>query len=272
MTERIGLFADLHSNLEAFEACMARAEEVGVTRMVFLGDLVGYNADPAAVLNRIIDLVESKKAIAVLGNHDEAVFKDSRDKMNASANAAIEWTKSQLNNEHVDFLKNLPLIIQEEKNCFVCGNLFIPKAHNSKCCSDECSLENKKARSRYHGKAERKQARLNRPPIIRSCTVCNTQFKAKNHHHFICDNKKCKRVGHLLSTYKSMSGNWGKYLKSLCRKREDEKRSKQFTVDELMQILVKQDYKCALSGVELTCKMEINPDFVGNGKRHLWFC
>ncbi|MBP7943086.1 MAG: metallophosphoesterase family protein, partial [Polynucleobacter sp.] len=45
MTERIGLFADLHSNLEAFDACMEQAEELGVTRMVFLGDIVGYNAD-----------------------------------------------------------------------------------------------------------------------------------------------------------------------------------------------------------------------------------
>ena len=130
MTERIGLFADLHSNLEAFDACMARAEEVGVTRMVFLGDLVGYNADPAAVLNQIIELVDSKKAIAVLGNHDEAVFKDSRDQMNASANAAIEWTKSQLNNEHVNFLKNLPLIIQEEKNCFVHASAHNPADWN----------------------------------------------------------------------------------------------------------------------------------------------
>lgn len=74
MTERIGLFADLHSNLEAFEACMARAQELGVTRMVFLGDLVGYNADPEALIDRIADLVEKKQAIAILGNHDEAVW------------------------------------------------------------------------------------------------------------------------------------------------------------------------------------------------------
>ena len=36
MTERIGLFADLHSNLEAFDACMEQAKELGVTRMIFL--------------------------------------------------------------------------------------------------------------------------------------------------------------------------------------------------------------------------------------------
>ena len=70
MSERIGLFADLHSNLEAFEACMARAKELGVTRMAFLGDLVGYNADPSALIDRIAALVDAKQAIAVRGNHD----------------------------------------------------------------------------------------------------------------------------------------------------------------------------------------------------------
>ena len=69
MNERIGLFADLHSNLEAYEACMERAQELGVTRMAFLGDLVGYNADPIALVDRIAELVQSGKAIAVVGNH-----------------------------------------------------------------------------------------------------------------------------------------------------------------------------------------------------------
>ncbi|WP_114663359.1 metallophosphoesterase family protein [Polynucleobacter necessarius] len=126
MSERIGLFADLHSNLEAFEACISKAEELGVTRMVFLGDLVGYNADPAALIDRIAGLVECKKAIAILGNHDEAVFKDRRDQMNASANAAIEWTKTQLSSSHVDFLKNLPLIVHEENICFVHASAYNP--------------------------------------------------------------------------------------------------------------------------------------------------
>jgi predicted phosphodiesterase len=130
MSERIGLFADLHSNLEAFEACMAKAEELGVTRMVFLGDIVGYNADPAALIERIAALVDSKKAIAVVGNHDEAIFKDYRNQMNASANAAIEWTKTQLQDSHVQFLKSLPLVIKEEKICFVHASAHNPSDWN----------------------------------------------------------------------------------------------------------------------------------------------
>jgi len=130
MSERIGLFADLHSNLEAFEACMEKAQELGVTRMVFLGDLVGYNADPVAVVDRVAELVRSGKALAVVGNHDEAIFKDCSQRMNASANAAIEWTKTQLSPAHVEFLKELPLIINEEHICFVHASAHKPSDWN----------------------------------------------------------------------------------------------------------------------------------------------
>jgi predicted phosphodiesterase len=130
MTERIGLFADLHSNLEAFDACMEQAKELGVSRMVFLGDIVGYNADPGALIDRIGEMVADRKAIAVLGNHDQAVFEDRRHQMNASANAAIEWTKTQLNSTQVQFLKDLPLIIQEEEMCFVHASAHNPADWN----------------------------------------------------------------------------------------------------------------------------------------------
>lgn len=130
MSERIGLFADLHSNLEAFEACMERAQELDITRMVFLGDIVGYNADPVALVDRIAELVKSGKALAVIGNHDEAVFKDYSQKMNASANAAIEWTKTQLNPTHIEFLKTLPLIINEDQMCFVHASAHKPAEWN----------------------------------------------------------------------------------------------------------------------------------------------
>jgi diadenosine tetraphosphatase ApaH/serine/threonine PP2A family protein phosphatase len=130
MSERIGLFADLHSNLEAFEACMERALELGITRMVFLGDIVGYNADPVALVDRIAELVKSGKALAVIGNHDEAVFKDYSQKMNASANAAIEWTKTQLSPTHIEFLKTLPLIINEDQMCFVHASAHKPAEWN----------------------------------------------------------------------------------------------------------------------------------------------
>jgi diadenosine tetraphosphatase ApaH/serine/threonine PP2A family protein phosphatase len=130
MTESIGLFADRHSKLESFVSWMEQAKQLGVTRMVFLGDLVGYNADPGALIDRIGEMVANQKAIAVLGNHDQAVFEDRRHQMNASANAAIEWTKSQLSPSQIQFLKDLPLMVQEETMCFVHASAHNPADWN----------------------------------------------------------------------------------------------------------------------------------------------
>ena len=45
----IALFADIHGNREALTACLADAERAGAERYVFLGDLIGYGADPVWV-------------------------------------------------------------------------------------------------------------------------------------------------------------------------------------------------------------------------------
>ena len=126
-SRKIALFADLHSNLEAFEACYEHALENGVGEFVFLGDLVGYNADPVAVLNRIMDLVARGSAHAILGNHDEAIFTDHSAQMNANAWQAIQWTRAQLSSEHVEFLKSLPLVHQAEDVTYVHASAAKPE-------------------------------------------------------------------------------------------------------------------------------------------------
>jgi predicted phosphodiesterase len=65
----IALLADIHGNREAMTACLADAERKAAERYVFLGDLVGYGADPGWVTDRAMDYV-ARGAIAILGNHD----------------------------------------------------------------------------------------------------------------------------------------------------------------------------------------------------------
>src|SRR4029453_1790546 len=69
---RIALFADVHANFPALEACIAHARAEGAQRLVFLGDLVGYGADAQAVVAAVATEVE-RGAVAIKGNHDEAV-------------------------------------------------------------------------------------------------------------------------------------------------------------------------------------------------------
>ena len=103
----LALFADVHSNLEALQACLAHARAAGATRFAFLGDVVGYGADPGAVVDIAMELA-SQGAVVVKGNHDEAVEGESSF-LNRSAREAIGWTRTALDDAQRRFLAALPL-------------------------------------------------------------------------------------------------------------------------------------------------------------------
>ena len=122
---KLALFADIHSNLEAITACLSHAKALGADRFAFLGDLVGYGADPVAVLD-LIEEHAADGAVVVLGNHDEAVEKTPR-YMNDSVRAVINWTRDSLSDEGKDFLASLPLCVREQDFCFVHASAAAPE-------------------------------------------------------------------------------------------------------------------------------------------------
>ena len=121
----LALFADIHGNREALDACLADAEAWGATRLVFLGDLVGYGADPAY----IVDFAARKQtegAIIVQGNHDAAVVGVAGGSMNETARAAIDWTRAQLDKDQRAFLAALPLTAVRDDVLFVHADAAAP--------------------------------------------------------------------------------------------------------------------------------------------------
>jgi diadenosine tetraphosphatase ApaH/serine/threonine PP2A family protein phosphatase len=120
----IALLSDVHGNLEALNACLKHASEHGVGRYAFLGDLVGYGADPQAVID-IIAHYASAGAVVVKGNHDEAVEK-TPSYMNDSVRAVIAWTRETLSPAAKGFLSSLPLCVREEEMCFVHASAAAP--------------------------------------------------------------------------------------------------------------------------------------------------
>lgn len=121
----IALLADIHANLEALEACLAHARAAGATRYALLGDIVGYGADPGAVVDIAARLVDDG-AIAVQGNHDEAILR-SGGYMNETAKAAIEWTKRRLDERQKRFLAELPLTARSGECLFVHASAHRPE-------------------------------------------------------------------------------------------------------------------------------------------------
>ena len=123
---RICLLTDIHANREALAACLAHAASIGADRYVFLGDLVGYGADPAWVVDTVAAYCD-EGAICVLGNHDEAVLAGPRPGMRPEAATVVQWTRARLGQQHLTFLESLPLQVELDGMLFVHANAWAPR-------------------------------------------------------------------------------------------------------------------------------------------------
>ncbi len=119
------LFADIHSNLEAFQAVREEFEKEKIDEYICLGDIVGYAANP----NECIKLVRELNLLTTIaGNHDWAsVGKVDINYFNPIAKEAILWTQRQLTEENKGFLQNLPLTKEFDDFVIAHGSLYSPQ-------------------------------------------------------------------------------------------------------------------------------------------------
>ena len=122
---KLALITDLHANRDAVEAVMAHAAARGAQRYAFLGDFVGYGAEPGWVVDFIVEQVKHG-AVAVMGNHDSAVVKGPAPTMVPQAREVVAWTRRQLDDAQLAFLDALPLAISEQDRLYVHANAFAP--------------------------------------------------------------------------------------------------------------------------------------------------
>ncbi|MDU6136124.1 metallophosphoesterase family protein [Bradyrhizobium sp.] len=113
----LAIFTDIHANRQAFAACLEAARARGADRLICLGDIVGYGADPEWSVDTVMEMVAAG-GLAVRGNHDNAVSTAS-ETMNAEAQAAMEWTRGRLSAEQRRFLAELPMSIGDDDRLFV---------------------------------------------------------------------------------------------------------------------------------------------------------
>jgi predicted phosphodiesterase len=123
---KIALISDLHSNREALDAVFADIEARGVDEIYCLGDVVGYGPEP----EYCVDLVRERCKLCLMGNHDEALFRDASD-FNPHARGAIDFTKERMQpawyslgdkKSRWTYLKELPLTHTEGRFLFVHGS------------------------------------------------------------------------------------------------------------------------------------------------------
>ncbi len=100
------LVSDIHSNIEAMDVCLARAEKAGFDSVLCCGDIVGYGPDPNDAVDRIRELT----AVTIRGNHDRvSCGQDEPTDFNPYAKAAALWTRAALTPATNDYLQALPV-------------------------------------------------------------------------------------------------------------------------------------------------------------------
>lgn len=121
---RYGILSDIHSNLEALTAVLSDVAAERVDRMLCLGDLIGYGADPEACLSAL----QASQAVCVAGNHEYGCIGKLDDRwFNDAARRAVEWTRDRLGFMELDWLRRLPLVATDGPCTLVHGTLKHPE-------------------------------------------------------------------------------------------------------------------------------------------------
>jgi len=103
---RLALLSDAHANLEALQAVVKDLEAQSIEKVFFLGDAVGYGADP----NKCIKLIDNLCEIKLLGNHDfVALGLESPQYFNLMAQQSILWTRKELSKKSVQLLADFEM-------------------------------------------------------------------------------------------------------------------------------------------------------------------
>lgn len=121
------IISDIHGNLEALTVCLENIEKGPEGKIICLGDIVGYCANP----NECVEVIRSKAATVILGNHDESAISDqSLDYFNQYAREAIMWTRDQLTDANMEYLKSLKYTHTENDMIFVHATPYRPEEWN----------------------------------------------------------------------------------------------------------------------------------------------
>ena len=122
---RTAFLSDVHSNLEALIAVVSSLRENRTDKVIFLGDIVGYGANP----NECIRLIDGISDIILVGNHDWACAgKNNIGSFNPRAKKAALWTRNKLTDKNRAFLLSLPLKEKTDTSVYVHSTPYFPES------------------------------------------------------------------------------------------------------------------------------------------------
>jgi len=139
------VITDIHGNLPALQAALARIEELGIESVYCGGDLVGYGPHP----NEVCALIAEREIPTIYGNYDYAIARDEEDCGCAYitphdrelGQRSVDWTLAHTSQPSKDFMLGLPFDLR-----FRVGETGVHLVHGSPRKVNEYLFEDKPAR------------------------------------------------------------------------------------------------------------------------------
>jgi len=117
----VAVVGDIHSNIAALKAVLEKIDELGIKRILFVGDLVGYNASPA----ECIYMFQQRNFVGISGNHDRYTTGQEMRDVRETTVEAVEYTRSAIGETGLNFLRQLPdQRVVDERYMIVHGSIL----------------------------------------------------------------------------------------------------------------------------------------------------
>ncbi len=133
------ILSDIHSNLEALNAVLERAKQHGYDKLLCIGDVVGYAANP----NEVCEILKNMSGIFVLGNHEAGILDiTTLDWFNENAQEAVVWAGRMLKPENLEFIKTFKEVYDTSFFIAVHGSLtktcwdYVHTEEEARACFD----------------------------------------------------------------------------------------------------------------------------------------
>lgn len=135
---KTAIISDVHANLEALSAVFSDIDSVSADRVYFLGDAVGYGANP----NEVVELIDQRCNLKLMGNHDySALGKLAIEDFNPFAQVAINFTSSILTEKSLRALAAYELTASDDEALYVHATPRQPEAWNYCISTSDAALQ-----------------------------------------------------------------------------------------------------------------------------------
>lgn len=102
---KIGLISDIHGNFEALKAVLAELDQMKVSEIYCLGDVVGYYTQ----INECCDELQLRKIPCIMGNHDWYMASGGFCSRSKSVNDCLVYLRKVITPENIEWLRNFPV-------------------------------------------------------------------------------------------------------------------------------------------------------------------